>query len=61
MPLIDQRGMRRCRGFDSAPGSLRVGVERNRDDFEPLRVKLVAQIPPDRQVEPAASPGCPGN
>lgn len=52
----------RCIGpCDERPGRLRAaGVERDRDDLEPMGLELLPQRLPPGQVEAAASPGGPG-
>ena len=55
MELVDQRGMLRLCGLERL---LRrpCKIERDRDDLEPLRVKLFTKFLPDRQIESASSP-----
>ena len=58
MELVDQRGMLRLCGLERLLRRLRK-VQRDRNDLEPLRVKLFTKFLPDRQIESAPSPAGP--
>ena len=61
MVRVNQRRMFRLRGLDEAAAAFRPQrVEADRDQFEPLRMKLAAQRLPPGQVGRAASVGGPG-
>lgn len=61
MRLVDERGVCRLRTLDPRTRGLgSAGVERDRDDLEPMGLELLPQRLPPGQVEAAASPGGPG-
>lgn len=58
---VDERGMLRPGGLDEPAAAFGPQcVETDRDQFEALRMKLVAQRLPPGQVGRASSVGCPG-
>jgi hypothetical protein len=59
---VDQRRMGRLGAVDPRPRRLdATRVERDADNLKPLRVELFSQFPPPGQIEPAPSPGGPGD
>ena len=56
MARVDQRRMRRVRGFDPGPRGLRTAVDGDADHDEAPILELVVDALPDRQVEATPSP-----
>jgi len=59
---VEERGERRLGGVvPLAGGGFTAGVLRGRDDFEILAVQLGVEFLPTWQIQPAPSPGGPGD
>src|ERR1700686_4152582 len=62
MAFVDQRRVARLGLVDERRRRLDPArVERDADYLEALRMQLISQLPPPGQIEPASSPGRPGD